>query len=101
MTSWDAPFWSQSSEWAESAVLHSRRIGSVPDLEGETLVIDLVQWDSVSVSPDLAAVERGPLWIRVGGVRVGLEEARRLAALLAVATGYADHEEYERRRFAA
>jgi hypothetical protein len=91
--SWDAPPWAQSSEVDEQAVIHSRPVGSLADLDGQQLRVDVVQRDDLCLMPGGATVVREPVWLRVAEARLSLDQALRLAKLLLGARRVADSRE--------
>jgi hypothetical protein len=79
---YDAPPWAESSEPDDQAVIHSRRVGSLVDLDGGELAVDVVRRDDLSLIDGVVAVLREPAWVRVAGVRIALDQAVPLARML-------------------
>ena len=82
VAAWQVPLWAQSSDPDGEAVVHSCRVGVVPDLDGDELSVELVQRDEWSFATEVAAVARDTAWVSVGGVRISIDRAARLALLL-------------------
>lgn len=90
-TAWyDAPPWAESSEPDDQAVIHSRRVGALIDLDGGELAVDVVRRDDLCLVAGIVGVVREPAWVRVAGVRVAPERAIHLARLLASAKEIAE-----------
>jgi hypothetical protein len=85
VASWAPPAWAQTSDRDDEALIHTRYIGTLPDLEGGPLSVELVQRDEMLFAPDTAAVTRTAPFVRVAGQRVTCEQAAQLAHLLVVA----------------
>ena len=85
VASWAPPPWAQTTDRDDEALIHTRFIGTLPDLEGDTLSVELVQRDEMLFAPDKTAVTRTPPFVRVAGQRVACEQAALLAHLLVAA----------------
>ena len=85
VASWAPPPWAQTSDRDDEALIHTRFIGALPDLEGGPLSVELVQRDEMLFAPDKAAVTRTPPFVRVAGQRMACEQAALLAHLLVAA----------------
>jgi hypothetical protein len=79
---YDAPPWAESSDPDDQAVIHSRRVGSLVDLDGGELAVDVVQRDDLCLAEGSVALRCEPAWIRVAGVRIALDQAIPLARML-------------------
>jgi hypothetical protein len=88
--SWEAPSWAESSDTDEQAVVHTRHVGSLTDLDGQQLRVDVVQRDDLCLLPGGAMVVREPVWLRVAESRLSLDQALRLARLVLGARRAAD-----------
>lgn len=84
------PSWAEVSDPDEEAVIHSRRVAALVDLDGGELAVDLVQRDDLSVTGGGVALVREPAWARVAGVRIGLDQAAYLAGMLMLAKEIAE-----------
>lgn len=93
--SWTAPTWAETSDTDEQAVVHSRHVGSLADLDGQQLRIDLVQRDDLCLTPGGATVVREPVWLRVAEARLSPDQARRMVKLLLRACRTADSRQAE------
>jgi len=91
--SWKAPPWAESSDSDEEAVVHSRIVGALLDLDGRELTVDLVQRDELFLTAAGPAVVREPAWVRVAGVRIGLDQTVQLARMLLSARELAERAE--------
>jgi hypothetical protein len=80
--SWKIPPWAESSDPDEEAVIHSRRMGALLDLDGGELAVEVVQRDELCLTAGSAAIVREPAWVRVGGVQLSLDQAFHLAWML-------------------
>jgi len=82
---YDAPPWAESSEPDDQAVIHSRRVGGLVDLDGGELTVDVVRRDDLCLVGGIVGVVREPAWVRVAGVRIAPDRAVELARLLVAA----------------
>jgi hypothetical protein len=98
VTSWDAPTWAEDSEYDEAAVIHSRQVSVMEDLEGAELGVVLFQRDELHVpgkeftletaGAGLAAatVTRTAPHVIIGrSIRVSAEQAQELGQALLTA----------------
>jgi hypothetical protein len=76
------PPWAELSEPDEQAVVHSRRVDGLIDLDGGELTVDVVQRDDLRLIDGGIALVREPAWVRVAGVRINLDHAVSLARIL-------------------
>jgi hypothetical protein len=89
----ETPPWAEASDPDEEAVIHSRRMADLIDLDGGELAVDLVQRDDLCLTDDGVALVREPAWARVAGVRIGLDQAACLAGMLISAKEMAERAE--------
>jgi hypothetical protein len=82
VASWSAPAWADESERDEDAVIHTRKIGPLQNLDGAELTIELIQRDETQVIP--TEIVRAPAYVIVGeSVRLSLEQASAVGRALA------------------
>jgi hypothetical protein len=81
IATWNAPLWAQTHARDDEAVIYSRKIGAVSEVDGEEISVEVVQRDELSVA-DLSVITRTPAFVRVAWIRVGLSEAHELGRLL-------------------
>ncbi len=79
ITAWQRPWWAQTSESDEDALIHTRHLGRVVSLDGEELGVELVQRDELHWDSPRLSITRDGAWVRVAGFRVGVDEAMRLS----------------------
>src|SRR5690349_5358953 len=84
------PPWAEASDPDEEAVIHSRRVAALVDLDGGEFAVDLVQRDDLCLTGGGVALVREPAWARVAGVRIGLDQAACLAGMLMLAKEIAE-----------
>jgi hypothetical protein len=84
------PPWAEASDPDEEAVIHSRRVAALVDLDGGEFAVDLVQRDDLCLTGGGVALVREPAWARVAGVRIGLDQAACLAGMLMLAKEMAE-----------
>jgi hypothetical protein len=89
LASWSAPSWAETSERDDEALIHSRSIGVLHDLDGDALSVDVVQRDEMIFAPGYASVERTPAYVRVAGQRMDGRQAALLSQLLTTASDLA------------
>ena len=82
IATWGPPPWAQSHEHDEEAVIYSRKIGTVAEVDGEELTVEIVQRDEINVATDQSVITRSPAFVRVSCLRVGPREAHELEQLL-------------------
>jgi hypothetical protein len=80
--SWNVPPWAEVSDSDEEAVVHSRRVGTLLDLDGRELAVDLVQRDELLLTAAGPTIVREPAWVRVAGVRIGQDQTVQFARML-------------------
>jgi hypothetical protein len=89
VASWEAPPWAETSERDDEAVIHSRPVGCLLDLDGGALGVELVQRDEMVFASSDTSVQRTPPYIRVAGQRVDVEDAALLSQFLGAASDLA------------
>jgi hypothetical protein len=88
MSSWGAPAWAQTSEVDEQLVDHCHRVGEVTsETTGEVTVVEISQFDELLVEGGAATINRHPVELRVGQLRLSLGEAHALVAMVNSAFG--------------
>ena len=88
--SWNAPPWAQACTTDEDAVIYSRVLGRMRDLNGGDLSVELVQRDELSTTAGTVSVSRRPAYLRVAGELIAAEGAARFAAMLKTASDLID-----------
>ena len=81
VATWDAPSWASERSDDVSLVEHSHCFGEVMSVNGENLPIHLVQFEQLDLDASPIVVIRGPLQIRVDGVRLNRTTAHEFRRL--------------------
>ena len=83
--SWDVPSWAEVCSTDEDAVIYSRVLGQMVDLNGGDLSVELVQRDELSISADTVSFIRRPAYLRVAGELIEAQGIARFARMLMTA----------------
>lgn len=86
-TVWGLPGWAAKvdTRGMDDAIAYESRIGEVPALDAPPVTVDTVGADCLDLTGLMVAVNRQPFVVRVAGVRLRPDAARRLAGLLTAA----------------
>ena len=90
--SWGAPAWAEECTTDEDAVIYSRVLGQMMDLNGDELPVELVQRDELSATADTVSITRRPADLRMARALIEAEAAGPLARMLMNVDGMLHHE---------
>ncbi len=85
LASWSAPAWADAFTTDDDAVIYSRMLGHMMDLDGSDLSVELVQRDELDATVESVAVRRQLPYLRLAGERVSADVAAQLADMLMAA----------------
>ena len=88
---WNPPRWAEACTTDEDAVIHSRVLGRMRDLNGVVLSVELVQRDELSTTADTVSITRRPAYLRVAGELIEADDIAGFAQMLMTANELIEH----------